>query len=444
MLHPLLQRQLKRLGVPDSSAMPNDDVWRGLLERVSRTYLEADQDRYTIERSLSISSREMKQLYEALAAEKAALERATELAITDPLTGLANHRGAHLRLDELVRSGPGGRRSLSLILADLDGLKLFNDTYGHTSGDDILRLVAQVFREHCGPEDVACRYGGDEFLLILPAQGRRSALALARRLSAAVGRSEFRSPSGERIPTSLSLGIASMPADALTVEKLIAAADAAMYDAKRRGLRARPDASVVSEARTADTVFGVLDSLVQAIDAKDHYTKRHSDVVAEYAMKLAARLRLSEESQRALRMAGLLHDVGKLVIPDEVLKKPGSLSPEEYKVVKQHVVIGEVLIRELPQLKDIIQAVSCHHERYDGSGYPRGLKGRRIPLLGRIIAIADAYSAMILDRPYRKALTLRQVITELESGAGNQFDPEMVSVFVDLVLEGTKSARVAA
>ena len=187
----------------------------------------------------------------------------------------------------------------------------------------------------------------------------------------------------------------------------------------------------------------MLDSLVQAIDAKDRYTKRHSDVVAEYGMKLAARLDLSEEARRALRIAGLLHDIGKLAVPDEVLKKPGSLTHEEYEIVKRHVVIGEVLIREVPQLNDVIQAVSCHHERYDGSGYPRGLQGTQIPLLGRVIAVADAYSAMVLDRPYRKALALDEIVRELQAGAGTQFDPEIVPVFIDLLLDESGQQRAA-
>ncbi len=453
------------MGSADGSALPDGDLWPAVLERVSRTYIEADQDRYTLERSLTISSDEMQHLYQRLAAEKAALEdraaelqrlnehlakahsdlaKAVELAVTDPLTGLTNHRGAHLRLQELVHERHDAKRPLSLILADIDGFKLFNDTYGHTYGDDILKLIAQIFREQCQPHDLACRYGGDEFLLVLPGRGRRGALAIARRILAILGRSEFRSPSGERIPVGLSLGMASMPSDATTVEKLLAAVDSAMYDAKRLEARTRRGAPAVGEARTADTTFGVLDSLVQAIDAKDHYTKRHSDVVAEYAVKLAAKLGLSETAQRALRIAGLLHDVGKLAIPDEVLKKPGPLDAEEYNVVKRHVVISEVLIRELPQLNDIIQAVSCHHERYDGSGYPRSLKGRRIPLLGRIIAIADAYSAMILDRPYRKALPLEQVSQELESGAGSQFDSDIVGMFIELLVEEMAAHRIAA
>lgn len=279
--------------------------------------------------------------------------------------------------------------------------------------------------------------------MILPGGDKKTARATARRIASVLGKSEFHAPSGERIPVSLSLGVASVPQDATTIEKLIAAADSAMYGAKRRS---RPAAGVswVGGAQTGDTTFGMLDSLVQAIDAKDHYTKRHSDVVAEFAMKLAARLGLSNEAQRALRTAGLLHDVGKLVIPDDVLKKPGSLTAEEYDIVKRHVVIGEIVIRELPQLKDILRAVSCHHERYDGGGYPRGLKGNRIPLLGRIIAVADAYSAMILDRPYRKALTVEQVIKELREGAGHQFDPDIASTFIDLLSEETASCQVAA
>jgi putative nucleotidyltransferase with HDIG domain len=303
-----------------------------------------------------------------------------------------------------------------------------------------LKLVADVCRQVSRPADVPCRYGGDEFLLILPGKGRRAALSVARRISATVGQSEFVTESGEHIPVSL----ATLPQDAATTEQLIVAADSAMYQAKRRGTENRPGTSAIGEARATDTAFGILDGLVQAIDAKDRYTKRHSDVVAEYAVKLAARLDLSQDAARALRTAGLLHDIGKLAVPDELLKKPAALSADEYDVVKRHVTIGEVLIREVPQLKDVIQAVSCHHERYDGGGYPRGLKGKRIPLLGRVIAVADAYSAMSLDRPYRKALDLEDVLRELREGAGGQFDPEIVQVFQDLVLEEIGHRRMAA
>jgi putative nucleotidyltransferase with HDIG domain len=204
-----------------------------------------------------------------------------------------------------------------------------------------------------------------------------------------------------------------------------------MYSAKRRVEGGKATAVTTR----ADTTFGVLESLVLAVDAKDRYTKDHCDIVAEYAVKLAERMNLSNESRRALRIAGLLHDIGKLALPDEILKKPGPLTSAEHEIMQRHVRIGEVLIREVPQLRDVIQAVSCHHERYDGTGYPRGLKGESIPLLGRIIAIADAYSAMCLDRPYRKAMPHDRILKELVARAGSQFDPEIAHVLVELLLE---------
>jgi diguanylate cyclase (GGDEF)-like protein/PAS domain S-box-containing protein/putative nucleotidyltransferase with HDIG domain len=375
------------------------------------------------------------------------LERTVEVeheqAVTDSLTGLANHRGAHLELDALVAQAHKTGQPLSLVLGDIDGFKLFNDTYGHTCGDDVLRLVAEVCRSVCRPKDIACRYGGDEFVLILPGSTREDAAMVARRISETFATRAYITEDGSRLPVSLALGHATLPQDATSVEQLIAAADAAMYQAKRTSSTEDRPMSSVSGAESTDTTFGVLDSLVQAIDAKDRYTKRHSDVVAEYAIKLASRLDLSEESTRALRIAGLLHDIGKLVVPDEVLKKPGRLTDKEYDIVKRHVVIGEVLIREVPQLKDVIQAVSCHHERFDGSGYPRGLAGMEIPLLGRVIAIADAYSAMVLDRPYRKAMKIDRIIEEFRDGAGTQFDPEFARVFVALLL-GESGQQLAA
>ncbi|MGH8458932.1 MAG: HD-GYP domain-containing protein, partial [Nevskiales bacterium] len=159
------------------------------------------------------------------------------------------------------------------------------------------------------------------------------------------------------------------------------------------------------------------------------YTKVHCDIVAEYAVKLAVRLNLPEESQRALRIAGLLHDIGKLAVPDEILKKPAPLTADEYQVMQRHVVIGEVLIREVPQLKEVIQAVACHHERYDGSGYPRGLKGDQIPLGARIFAIADTLDAIMSDRPYRRAQSFAAAKEEINKFAGRQFDPDVVRVF---------------
>ena len=170
-----------------------------------------------------------------------------------------------------------------------------------------------------------------------------------------------------------------------------------------------------------------------AVDNKDSYTHRHSDEVTEYALAIAAALGLSDETQRIVRVAGLLHDVGKIGVPGSILRKPGRLTSDDYEIMKQHTLLGELIIQEVPNLKEIRAAVVSHHERWDGSGYPRGLAGEAIPLLGRIMSVADAYSAMISDRPYRSGLTTDVAVAELRAGAGTQFDPTLVELFVEAV-----------
>jgi len=364
-------------------------------------------------------------------------------ATTDPITGLLNHRYGDVALDEALKHARSQGSPLSVLIGDMDDFKLFNDTFGHPLGDEVLRLVAGVFRRMSGDSGIASRFGGDEFLVILPGADRAAASAFADRLSAAVGEIEFQVGDGNRVPIGLSLGVASFPEDSESKDRLLVLADAAMYEAKRLGEvdHQRPCVMDAGGMRI-ESVFGALDSLVQAIQYRDHYTKTHSDLVSEYAAKLALRVGFSEEATRALRIAGILHDVGKLVVPDEILKKPGPLTAEEYEVIQRHPLVGEALIRETPFLEDVIQAVGCHHENYDGGGYPRGLCGDEIPLLGRALAIADAYSAMSLDRPYRKALSVDEIIAELEAGVGTRFDPRLVEVFVEM-LQAERRAQAA-
>ena len=346
---------------------------------------------------------------ERTAALQAASEESQRLARTDALTQLANHRSL---LDSLSREVEASVKSgcpLSVLMMDIDGFKLFNDTYGHAVGDEALKLVAGVLRDVSGEVALAGRYGGDEFLVVLPDTDKVAAKALGERVMAAVGKIEFKTGDGIPVPISLSLGLASFPEDAESKDRLLAVADGAMYEAKRLGsVDRRAPRMVAMDGEQFHTVFGALDSLVQAIQYRDRYTKTHSDMVAEYAAKLALQAGLSDEGVRALRIAGVLHDIGKLVIPDEILKKPGPLTEAEYEVIKRHPMVGEMLIRESPFLEDVMQAVGCHHENYDGSGYPRGLRGEEIPLPGRVMTIVDAYSAMRLDRPYRKALPERR------------------------------------
>ena len=380
----------------------------------------------------NVSKDELGDLAESFNSMADELERQ---ASRDPITGLLNHRYGSAALEEAIQKARSQGSPLSLLIADIDGFKLFNDTYGHSLGDEVLRVVADVLQKTRGESGLTCRYGGDEFLVILPGLDRTAATAFAGQLAAAVGKIEFEAGSGTLVPISLSFGLASFPQDAESRDRLLALADAAMYEAKRLGVIDREEPRVVAVGEAGfESAFGVLDNLVHAIQYRDRYTKTHSDMVSEYAAKLAFRAHLSEEAVRALRIAGALHDVGKLIVPDDILKKPGPLTGEEYDVIKRHPMVGEMLIREAPFFEDVIQAVGCHHEQYDGGGYPRGLRGEEIPLLGRVIAIADAYSAMCLDRPYRRALSTDEIIDELRDGTGTRFDPRLVGIFIELLV----------
>ncbi len=203
----------------------------------------------------------------------------------------------------------------------------------------------------------------------------------------------------------LSLGLATFPEHGAGKQRLIAAAVSAMREASASGgATIRTAGSVDHEQDQEGEAFSVLQGLVHAVDAKDHYTQEHSEVVTQAALLLAERLHLPEDMCHALRMAGMLHDVGKIGIPDSVLKKPGKLTNQEFEIMKQHVVLSELIVRGIPQPPGVLDAVAHHHERYDGRGYPYGKRGEEIPLIGRIMVVADAYSAMCIDRPYRKGL----------------------------------------
>ena len=359
------------------------------------------------------------------------LRRLRCLSETDSLTGLANHRKIHefLALEQARAERYQGHFSLAML--DIDDFKLLNDTYGHPAGDVVLRQVAALLKENTRASDVVGRYGGDEFLLILPETGSAEAGVLAEKLRTSLAEKPYITPAGERIPLCASFGIAAYPGDARDANELVVVADANLYASKRRGGDVVTGSGEARPSQNDDGgAFGLFESLVTAVDNKDSYTRRHSEEVTEHALALAAGLGLSEASQRVVRVAALLHDVGKIGIPDRILRKPGHLSEAEYETVKGHPLLGETIIAAIPDLAEIRAAVVSHHERYDGTGYPHGLAREEIPLLGRILAVADAYSAMTTDRPYRKALTRGEALDELRAGSGTQFDPEIVQAFI--------------
>ncbi|MFN8513585.1 MAG: diguanylate cyclase [Thermomicrobiales bacterium] len=358
---------------------------------------------------------------------------ARQLATCDPLTGLANHRALHERIDAELAHAVATDQSFAVIMADLDNFKLFNDTYGHPVGDQVLRIVSEALRAEAGPFDSVGRYGGDEFLVILPATDAVGALTYVDRVRERLARHHPELGETSAIPLALSSGIAVYPTDTRQRNDLVALADSALYTSKRGG--GRTVVSAGGHAATLDlaahTGFGVVEGLVLAVDAKDQYTVAHSAVVADTAALLGELLGLPERDVSILRTAGLLHDVGKVSIPDRILRKPARLTKEEWQVMRQHVEFGELIIRGVPSLNDILEPVMHHHERWDGKGYPRGLAGEDVPLLGRIMIVADAYSAMTLDRPYRRGLSIPDALAELRAGASTQFDPTLVATLCD-------------
>ncbi len=367
-------------------------------------------------------------------------EDAMHLADRDSVTGILNHRAIHERLDRELKRARRGGHQLSIVMMDLDDFKLFNDTYGHPIGDKILKDVARFLVENGRETDIVGRYGGDEFVAVLPETGTEGAVEFAERLRSTLLEHPYVAD-GSFVPIRSSFGIATYPENGRQIQELVDFADANLYESKQHG----GNTITAGEATERDELtnfgaFGVLDALVTAVDHKDHYTRKHSEDATDYALMIAQAMGFSEEAKRTLRMAGLLHDVGKIGVPDRILRKPGRLDDEEFAVVKQHAILGEMIIQEIPNLPDVMGAIGTHHERVDGKGYPRGLKGDEIPLLGRILAVVDAYSAMTTDRPYRKAMSHAEARAELLRVAGTQLDPELVRVFLSVMDERTEAA----
>ncbi len=426
-LDPVSRADLERWGEQSCLTVPMQSVDgpMGLLN-----LWDKEQERTYTEGEMALATALAELAGEAVRNAKL-LRRLRSLSESDSLTGLANHRKLHEALaHEQARAERYGSH-FSLVMLDIDEFKLLNDTHGHPAGDSVLRRVGTLLREQTRAADVVGRYGGDEFLLVLPETSADEAGQLAEKLRAALREEPYVTAAGEKIPIRASFGIAAYPEDVPDANGLIALADANLYSSKRRGGDAVTGSEEERSQHDAEGgTFGLFESLVTAVDNKDRYTRRHSEEVTEYALAISRELGLSEESQRILRVASLLHDVGKIGVPDRILRKPGRLTEAEFEIVKGHSLLGETIIAAIPDVEEIRAAVASHHERYDGSGYPHGLAREAIPLLGRIMAVADTYSAMTTDRPYRKALTRSEAIGELTTCSGTQFDPRIVETFI--------------
>jgi diguanylate cyclase (GGDEF)-like protein/putative nucleotidyltransferase with HDIG domain len=373
-------------------------------------------------------------LYLVFRSAQARLTRQTlallEASRRDPLTGLLNHGTAVEQLAasvERLRTDGGG---VAVALLDIDNLGNLNDTRGHETGDAAIRIVAELLERHLA-DALTARYGPDEFLVAVEGTAIGGFGEALEQLRAALADTELRVGDGERLPLTVSIAVVSYPTHGASVTELLANAGLTLHEAKASGGDAIRWAGVETGADPSARTFGVLQGLVLAVDAKDRYTKRHSEDVARYALFIAERIGLPSDVRRSLRIAGLLHDVGKIGIPDRILRKPGRLTEDEFAIVKQHVALGDAIVRDLPDLEEIRAAIRHHHERWDGDGYLHGLAAEEIPLLARIIAVGDTFSAMTTSRPYRKALSTEEAMRRLGDAAGSQLDERLVTAFIE-------------
>jgi diguanylate cyclase (GGDEF)-like protein/putative nucleotidyltransferase with HDIG domain len=350
----------------------------------------------------------------------------------NPMTGLYNHRKTNVLLQGMLKEAANRRQEVGVLFMDLDDFAPINDNYGYDVGDLVLKHVVRILKDGVRPGDVLGRHGGDQFVVILPDTPPALALGMAAQLQERLSTEPFRFHEYEEaLPITVSIGVAHFPQDASTAKELMQAAMASMQQAKRAGTAKiqRVPSFMQIEKYVSDS-SAHLEMLIKTLKEKDTYTVQHSEDVARYALILAEALSLPEMMKRELQNAGIFHDIGKLLIPNEILKKPGRLDDEEYALMKQHVVFSHKILADHYTSETMKQAVICHHERFDGRGYPRGVAGMEIPLVGRIMAIADAFSAMTLDRSYRKSKSIEQGLAELRRCAGTQFDPELVEIFV--------------
>ncbi len=372
--------------------------------------------------------------------------RAMRLALTDPLTGLGNHRHFHERLQRELQSAEEDVKPLTLCFVDIDDFKRVNDRFGHPSGDRVLSQIAGRLRQ--GGE--AFRLGGDEFALLLANHDESAAVTAAESVVKRIGALDLDHVGS----VTVSAGLATFPVQGHGRDELIRLADSALYWAKEHGKNRvrlyRPDVVELAElkrlAAGPDQAarYRAAASLAKAVDARDTYTGSHSERVSELAARIATRLGLSPEQIELTRLAGSLHDLGKLAIPEEILRKPGELTDSERLVLERHPQIGFRMLDSLG-VDPVADVVLHHHERWDGAGYPNGLRSDSIPLGARIIFVADAYDAMISDRVYRPRRSAGEALEELRRCAGTQFDPGIVAAFAtEMDLESAKAERALA
>ncbi|RKQ85031.1 diguanylate cyclase (GGDEF)-like protein [Solirubrobacter pauli] len=411
--HPQRPELMTAVSVP----MYWDDELRGALSVAwKRRRFVHDEDVRTLEAIAGLAT---------VACRNAeAFEHVQHVARTDALTGVLNHGAMQLRIREEIARARRDGHPLGAVILDLDDFKGVNDTQGHAAGDELLRTVARALQGELRPYDQVARYGGDEFVLLLPGSDEEMTAQVAERCRDAIG-------------GKCSIGVAAWH-DGLDADGLLEQADRALMLAKRtgKGRVAVANPEVERELALLQSRSGspaAVQALAAAIEERDNYTHEHTQELVRLARGVAMMLGLDSGHVERIAHAALLHDVGKLAMPEELLTKDGPLTQEEWEVMSEHPIVGERILARTKELSTLAPIVRHEHEHWNGTGYPDGLERTRIPVGSRVILACHAYVAMTTERPYRPALTPARSITELRAGSGSKYDPEVIDALLDLL-----------
>lgn len=397
-------------------------------------------------------------------------DRANQRSYVDALTNLYSHRRFHELLSQELSIAEKNKTKVSIAIFDINDMGQINREFGHSKGDEVIRTIANKIHESIKKQDIAARYGGDKISVILKNMSAEEAKYMAEYLSYSLSCCQV---DDIGYINKVSVGISTYPDDSKDKEKLLILAEQAVLVSKTRGysngrstivsaqdydfwedtalnsfatvmakrhsqLGINFEEALVEQFQSENIIsqnhlIEIVTSLASAIDAKDKYTKDHSSSVSRYSVALAKAINLPDKEVERIKLGSLLHDIGKIGIPEDVLNKPSKLTDEEFNIIKQHPMIAvKKILEPNPILNDLIPIVKYHHEQWNGKGYPCGIKGEEIPLAARIVAIADTYHALISDRPYRKGMSVEKACKILEQGAGIQWDKELIRQFITI------------
>ena len=371
--------------------------------------------------------------------EKEHSEELKGLISLDGLTGLYNHRYFQEHLDNSIQSSDNEGQTISLLFMDIDYFKHFNDINGHQSGDWVLKKIGSILKNSVRKNDIVARYGGEEFAAILVNTKEKEAIDIGEKIRKNVENAYFEGQDKQPNKNiTISIGVSSYPDKAKNKYQLINTADDALYRAKffnknRVEIYHNILDDLCSYINIDNEAIKSMKTFISMINLKDKYTYAHTERVVIYIRNFAKYLNLKEEEFINLNIGAYLHDIGKVDIPEAILNKKDKLNDEEFELLKKHPQYGVDLIKDIKQFQSFMPLVKHHHERYDGKGYPDKLKGKEIPYLARILAIADSFDAMTSNRPYNMRKSHDEAIEELRKNSGTQFDPILVEKFISMI-----------